>query len=172
MERQMPRKPMKASGCIAVWRYMSSAYHMARVATAGRIRPEEAVVTARSAAAASRATAQSSATGGKRAAARTRSAATGRIRAVTKTVAAARVPAVAPRGGKISKVSVSMRSELAKSVRDLAGPGQFSSYVSDAVERKLALDRLAAYVAEFEEDLGRPIGDELMAEAEAAWHGE
>lgn len=129
-------------------------------------------MTARSATAAARATAQSSATGTKRPTPRTRSASTGRIRAAAKTAASTRVPAVAPRGGKISKVSVSMRSELAQSVRDLAGPGQFSSYVSDAVERKLALDRLAAYVAEVEEDLGRPISDELMAEAAAAWHGE
>lgn len=73
---------------------------------------------------------------------------------------------------KISKVSVSMPAGLAASVRDVAGPGRFSAYVADAVERKLALDRLAAYVADVETELGRPISDELMAEAEAAWHGE
>lgn len=61
---------------------------------------------------------------------------------------------------------------LAAAVRDVAGPGRFSAYVADAVERKLALDRLSAYVAAVETELGRPISNELMAEAEAAWHAE
>ncbi len=73
---------------------------------------------------------------------------------------------------KISKVSVSMPAGLVASVRDVAGPGRFSAYVADAVERKLALDRVAAYIADVETQLGRPISDELMAEAEAAWHAE
>ncbi len=105
----------------------------------------------------------------KRLAARARSATTGTLRATTKKATAARVSAT--RVGKISKVSVSMPAGLAASVRDVAGPGRFSAYVSDAVERKLALDRLAAYVADVEAELGRPISDDLMAEAEAAWHG-
>lgn len=106
-----------------------------------------------------------------RAATRARSATTGTLRAATKKVAAARVPGSPAGRGKISKVSVSMPSGLAASVRDVAGPGRFSAYVSEAVERKLALDKLAAYVADVEAVLGRPISDELMAEAEAAWHG-
>lgn len=105
-----------------------------------------------------------------RASTRARSATTGTLRA-TKKAATARVSGTPARVGKISKVSVSMPSGLAASVRDVAGPGRFSAYVSDAVERKLALDRLAAYVADVEAELGRPISDEFMAEAEAAWHG-
>lgn len=109
---------------------------------------------------------------GKRATARAGSATTGRLRAATKKAAAVRVSAAPARSSKISKVSVSMPAGLAASVRDVAGPGRFSAYVADAVERKLALDRLAAYVADVETHLGRPISDELMAEAEAAWHAE
>lgn len=107
----------------------------------------------------------------KRSAPRARSATTGTLRSTTKKATAARPPASPARVGKISKVSVSMPAGLVASVRDVAGPGRFSAYVSDAVERKLALDRLAAYVADVEAELGRPISDELMAEAEAAWHG-
>jgi len=75
----------------------------------------------------------------------------------------------APR--KVSKVSVSLPDTLTRSVRDRVGRGRFSAYVTAAVERQLELDRLAELVDDFEERLGRPISDELMAEAEAAWHG-
>lgn len=41
--------------------------------------------------------------------------------------------------------------------------------VDPSTERQ---ERLAAYVAEVEAKLGRPISDEAMAAAEAAWHDE
>lgn len=72
----------------------------------------------------------------------------------------------------VSKVSVSLPDALTRSVRDRVGRGRFSAYVTAAVERQLELDRLAELVDGFEERLGRPISDELMAEAEAAWHAE
>lgn len=100
---------------------------------------------------------------------RARSATAGTPRAAARKAGVTATPA---RSGTISKVSVSMPTGLAASVREVAGPGRFSAYVADAVERSLALDRLAAYVAEVETELGRPISDELMAEADAAWHGD
>lgn len=72
----------------------------------------------------------------------------------------------------VTKASVSMPRALAQAAREIAGRGGFSAYVSRAVERQVALDRLASYVADVEADLGRPISDELMAEAEALWHAE
>jgi Arc/MetJ-type ribon-helix-helix transcriptional regulator len=72
----------------------------------------------------------------------------------------------------VSKISISMPDSLARAVRELVGPGRLSAYVSAAVQRQIELDRLAEYVAAVEQDLGRPISEELMAEAEAAWHAE
>lgn len=73
---------------------------------------------------------------------------------------------------KVSKVSVSLPDALTRSVRDRVRRGRFSAYVTAAVERQLELDRLAELVDGFEERLGRPISNELMAEAAAAWHAE
>lgn len=73
---------------------------------------------------------------------------------------------------KVSKVSVSLPDVLTRSVRERVGRGRFSAYVAAAVERQLELDRLAELVDDFEERLGRPINEEKMAEAEAAWHAE
>lgn len=81
---------------------------------------------------------------------------------------AARISATAH---DIAKMSVSMPATIAKAVRAVAGRGQVSAYVTHALERQLALDRLAAYVDDVERNLGRPISDELMDEAAAAWHG-
>lgn len=70
----------------------------------------------------------------------------------------------------VSKVSVSLPDSVTNAVREVAGPGQFSAYVAAALARQIRLDQLAAYVAEVEAELGRPISDALMAEAAAAWH--
>jgi hypothetical protein len=80
--------------------------------------------------------------------------------------------AAEPRRPAGTKRSVSMPDDLAEQVDQLAGPGRFSAYVARAVERQVALDRLAAYVNDVETELGRPISPELMAEAEVAWHAE
>ena len=65
-----------------------------------------------------------------------------------------------------------MPDDLVAEVHLRAGRGRFSAYVTQAVERQVALDRLAEYVSEVETELGRPISEEFMAAAEAAWHGE
>jgi hypothetical protein len=75
-------------------------------------------------------------------------------------------------GGQVTKVSVSIPGAVADAVREVAGHGQFSAYVARAVERQLERDRLAELVAGIEETLGHPISDELMTQAEAAWHAE
>ena len=54
--------------------------------------------------------------------------------------------------------------------REGSGRDGCSAYETHAVERQVALDRLAEYVSDVETELGRPISDELMAAAEAAWH--
>ncbi len=82
------------------------------------------------------------------------------------------IPEVRGARDSFSKVSVSLPDSLTRSIRQLVGPGRFSAYVTAAVERQLELDRLAELVAGIEERRGGPIPEELMAEAEAAWHGE
>lgn len=99
-----------------------------------------------------------------------RSPISGRVRAVPATATPA-APSSAP-SSRVSgrKRSVSMPDSLLAEVDQRAGRGQFSAYITRAVERQVALDRLADYVAEVEAELGRSISDELMAEAETAWH--
>jgi hypothetical protein len=72
----------------------------------------------------------------------------------------------------MTKVSVSMPEQTAQAAREMAGPGRFSAYVADAVQRRLELDRLAELVAGIEERLGGPIPEDVMAQVDAAWHGE
>lgn len=79
-------------------------------------------------------------------------------------------PRLAATVNEVAKVSISMPAAIASAVREIAGRGQVSAYVSHAVERQLALDRLSVYVDDVEERLGRPISEDLMAEAAAAWH--
>jgi Arc/MetJ-type ribon-helix-helix transcriptional regulator len=77
-----------------------------------------------------------------------------------------------PRREAMTKVSVSMPEQTAQAAREMAGPGRFSAYVADAVQRRLELDRLADLVAGIEARRGGPIPDEVMAEVDAAWHDE
>jgi Arc/MetJ-type ribon-helix-helix transcriptional regulator len=48
------------------------------------------------------------------------------------------------------KYSVSLPEELADSVRAYVGPGGFSSYVAEALEHRVAMDKLREIVTEFE----------------------
>lgn len=89
-----------------------------------------------------------------------------------KAAASPTIPVLPGARDSFSKVSVSLPDSLTRSIRQLVGPGRFSAYVAAAVERQLELDRLAELVAGIEERRGGPIPEELMAEAEAAWHGE
>lgn len=72
----------------------------------------------------------------------------------------------------MTKVSVSMPADTAQAAREMAGPGRFSAYVSEAVQRQLELDRLAELVAGIEERRGESIPEDVMAQVDAAWHGE
>ncbi|MEU2429599.1 hypothetical protein ABZ611_08745 [Streptomyces sp. NPDC007861] len=50
------------------------------------------------------------------------------------------------------KYSVSLPEDLAEAVRAHVGPGGFSAYVSEALEQRVAMDRLREIVADFETD--------------------
>jgi hypothetical protein len=86
-------------------------------------------------------------------------------------VAGAVLPSTTATTNEIAKMSVSVPASIVRAVRVVAGRGQVSGYVAHAVERQLALDRLAGYVDDVERNLGRPISDEFMDEAATAWHG-
>jgi len=64
------------------------------------------------------------------------------------------------------KYSVSLPEELAETIRSRTGPGAFSAYVAEALEHKLAMDKLAEIVADFETD-NDPITPEELAAAMA-----
>lgn len=62
------------------------------------------------------------------------------------------------------KYSVSLPEELAEAVRSHVGSGGFSAYVAEALEQRVAMDKLRELVADFETD-----NDELSrADVEAA----
>jgi Arc/MetJ-type ribon-helix-helix transcriptional regulator len=50
------------------------------------------------------------------------------------------------------KYSVSLPEELAETVRAHVGPGGFSAYVAEALEQRVAMDKLSEIVADFETD--------------------
>ncbi|MER5642838.1 hypothetical protein ABT095_38625 [Kitasatospora sp. NPDC002227] len=62
------------------------------------------------------------------------------------------------------KYSISLPEELAETVRAHVGPGGFSAYIAEALEQRVAMDKLHEIVTDFETD-----NDELTrAEIEAA----
>ncbi|MEU1789221.1 hypothetical protein ABZ553_25805 [Streptomyces sparsogenes] len=62
------------------------------------------------------------------------------------------------------KYSISLPEELAETVRAHVGPGGFSAYVAEALDQRVAMDKLREIVADFETD-----NEELTrAEVEAA----
>ncbi|MEU3495042.1 hypothetical protein [Kitasatospora cineracea] len=50
------------------------------------------------------------------------------------------------------KYSVSLPEDLAETVRSQVGPGGFSAYVAEALEQRVAMDRLREIVDDFETD--------------------
>lgn len=50
------------------------------------------------------------------------------------------------------KYSVSLPEELAEAVRAKVGPGGFSAYVAEALEQRVAMDKLREIVTDFETD--------------------
>jgi hypothetical protein len=70
--------------------------------------------------------------------------------------------------GRVQKVSVSMPEDLATSVRERTGPGGFSRYVTEAVERRFRHDLLGDLLAELDTEFG-PVPTELLEWAERQW---
>jgi hypothetical protein len=70
--------------------------------------------------------------------------------------------------GRVQKVSVSMPEDLATAIRERTGPGGFSRYVTEAVERRFSHDRLGDLLDELEAEYG-PVPAELLEWAERQW---
>lgn len=73
--------------------------------------------------------------------------------------------------GRVTKVSVSMPSELTEAVRSRTGSGEFSRYVSEAVQRRLRHDLLGDLLAELEAEHG-PVPQETREQTRLLWPGE
>jgi hypothetical protein len=70
--------------------------------------------------------------------------------------------------GRVQKVSVSMPEDLATAIRERTGPGGFSRYVTEAVERRFSHDRLGDLLDELEAEYG-PVSPELLEWAQRQW---
>ncbi|MDX3803327.1 hypothetical protein [Streptomyces sp. AK04-3B] len=65
------------------------------------------------------------------------------------------------------KYSISLPEDLAETVRTHVGPGGFSAYVAEALEQRVAMDRLREIVADFETD-NDPLSREEIEAARAS----
>jgi hypothetical protein len=72
--------------------------------------------------------------------------------------------------GHVQKVSVSMPEDLATAIRERIGPGGFSRYVTEAVERRFRHDRLGDLLDELDTEFG-PVSPEILQWAEQQWPG-
>ena len=70
--------------------------------------------------------------------------------------------------GRVQKVSVSMPEDLATAIRERIGPGGFSRYVTEAVERQFRHDRLGDLLDELDTEFG-PVSPEILQWAEQQW---
>jgi hypothetical protein len=70
--------------------------------------------------------------------------------------------------GRVQKVSVSMPEDLATAIRERIGPGGFSRYVTEAVERRFRHDRLGDLLDELDAEFG-PVSPEILRWAERQW---
>jgi hypothetical protein len=70
--------------------------------------------------------------------------------------------------GRVQKVSVSMPEDLATAVRERTGPGGFSRYVTEAVERRFSHDRLGDLLDELDAEFG-PVSPEILEWAQRQW---
>jgi hypothetical protein len=70
--------------------------------------------------------------------------------------------------GRVQKVSVSMPDDLATAIRERTGPGGFSRYVTEAVERRFRHDRLGDLLSELDAEHG-PVSPEILEWAERQW---
>lgn len=64
------------------------------------------------------------------------------------------------------KYSISLPEDLAEAVRAHVGPGGFSAYVTEALEQRVAMDKLREIVADFETD-NDPLSREEIEAARA-----
>ena len=71
----------------------------------------------------------------------------------------------------VSKVSLSLDEEVLAEARQRAGRRELSSYVNDALRRRLQHDRLGDLLAEMEAESG-PIPEDVLVEARQGWHGD
>jgi hypothetical protein len=71
---------------------------------------------------------------------------------------------------EMPRLTVTLPGDLVEEVRERAGRGGVSSWIAQAAAERLARERLAAAIAEYEADAG-PITDEDIAAARArtAW---
>lgn len=65
--------------------------------------------------------------------------------------------------GGSEKYSVSLPEEVAEAVRARVGPVGLSAFVAEAIEHRIAMDRLGEIVADFEADNGPLAGQEVEA---------
>jgi hypothetical protein len=70
--------------------------------------------------------------------------------------------------GRVQKVSVSMPEDLTAAIRERAGAGGFSRYVTEAAEQRVRTESLGDLLAEMDEIYG-PVPQELLEWAERQW---
>jgi hypothetical protein len=64
------------------------------------------------------------------------------------------------------KYSISLPEDLAEAARTHVGPGGFSAYVAEALEQRVAMDKLREIVADFDTD-NDPLSREEIEAARA-----
>ncbi len=69
---------------------------------------------------------------------------------------------------RTDKMSVTIPSDLAAELRERAGRGNVSAYVTDALVRQLEHDRLGDLLAELADTHG-PVTEDELAQARAEW---
>ena len=68
------------------------------------------------------------------------------------------------------KLSVSVPSDLARSVRRRVGPRGLSGFVARAMQHELEREQLASFLRELDDELG-PVPEDARARARRAWRG-
>ncbi|MBX3260708.1 MAG: hypothetical protein KIS78_07500 [Labilithrix sp.] len=69
-----------------------------------------------------------------------------------------------------AKLSVSVPSDLARSVRRRVGPRGLSGFVARALVHELEREQLGAFLEELEREIG-PVPDRALTRARRAWRG-
>jgi hypothetical protein len=69
-----------------------------------------------------------------------------------------------------AKLSVSVPSDLARTVRRRVGPRGLSGFVARAMQHELEREQLGAFLGELEAELG-PVPESELARTRRAWRG-